>query len=165
MKTKNRQDMKMTTKAPDFRRFWAMLRQMPGYSEENREELKSELVSQYSDGLTESLTIMYRRYPDGYIQMLHRMERETGIAQHFASDARIWRKRVIAVLCGYLDSKGYEYDNKVQAAKSTACRAAGVGTDEFNRISVTKLRDIYNTFIKLRNKSAEPATVQGGQML
>lgn len=142
--------MKPKTKTQDFRRFWAMLKLMPGYSEDNREELKSGLVSQYTDGRTESLTVMYRRYPDRYIQMLHRMQAETGKSTVFTDSGAQWRRRVIAAVCTYLDERGYGYspEDKVRAAKTTACRAAGVEPGNFNGIPVSRLREIYNAFVR-----------------
>ena len=153
--------MKPKTKTQDFRRFWAMLKLMPGYSEDNREEIKRELISQFTDGKTESLTIMYRRYPGRYIQMIHRMQSETGRRPHFITEADIWRKRVIAAVCGYLDEKGYGYsdENKVVVAKATACRAAGVEASAFNKIPVLKLREIYNAFLKMRKTAGESVKV------
>lgn len=145
--------MKAKTKTPDFRRFWAMLKQMPGYSEDNRDDLKCELVRQFSDGSTESLSAMYRKCPGRYIEMLHYMQNETRHTPHFLKQEDIWRRRVIASICGYLDVKGYDYKSseKVKVAKATACRAAGVSSDAFNRIPVLQLREIYNAFRKMSN--------------
>ena len=65
-----------------------------------------------------------------------------------------WRKRVIAVICKYLeemrDEKFVQGDNsqKVERAKAVASRA---GKNEFNNLSVGKLKVIYNTF-RVMNK-------------
>lgn len=55
-----------------------------------------------------------------------------------------WRKRVLAAICGYLRTvhKG-EY---VDTAKSIACRAGGYS--DFNKIPVSRLRDIYYEFTR-----------------
>lgn len=54
------------------------------------------------------------------------------------------RKRVIASICGYLDSLGdYEYD--LETVKRIACRASKCSN--FNAINETKLRSIYNAFL------------------
>lgn len=66
-----------------------------------------------------------------------------------------WRKFVIGAIAGYFRQKGYYEDRTRQERlliiKSTACKIAGVGTDDFNRIPLCRLRDIYNEFKRKQN--------------
>lgn len=64
------------------------------------------------------------------------------------SEANQWRKRVIAVIGAWL-----RYTNKpegIEHIKAIACRAAGNAKD-FNAITVSKLRIIYNEWLE-KNK-------------
>lgn len=68
-------------------------------------------------------------------------------------EADIWRKRVIAAICSYIDSSSIAgIDNKVYYAKAIAVKAAGAKS--FNDIPCHKLQLLYNTFLK-RNRLHE----------
>jgi ribonuclease HIII len=56
----------------------------------------------------------------------------------------IWRKRVLAAVCGWLKATGRE--QSIEYAKKIACRA--VKKDWFNRITESELRKIYNEFVR-----------------
>ena len=58
------------------------------------------------------------------------------------------RKRCIAALCAYMDARGIYCGNKVEYAKSLACRAAK--TDDFNKITSAHLHGIIHYFNKER---------------
>lgn len=61
-----------------------------------------------------------------------------------------WRKRVIAAIATYLTAMNREAT--MQAIKGTACRAAGC---DFNKISLDRLRSIYNAFRQRGNDLKE----------
>ncbi|MFR9546730.1 MAG: hypothetical protein SNJ29_14310 [Rikenellaceae bacterium] len=54
------------------------------------------------------------------------------------------RKRVIAAIGGWLKLEGRDSDLKI--IKGIACRATGY--DNFNKIPIERLRNVYNTFLK-----------------
>lgn len=59
-----------------------------------------------------------------------------------ANEANRWRRRVLAVVCQYLELM--HQPSNLNMAKAVACRAAG--TDSFNSIPIDRLRSIYNAF-------------------
>lgn len=70
-----------------------------------------------------------------------------------AQEADIWRKRVIAAICCYIDSTAIAgVDNKIHYAKAIAVKASGAKS--FNEIPCHKLQLLYNTFLK-RNRLQE----------
>ena len=56
----------------------------------------------------------------------------------------IWRKRVIASVGGWMKLVGY--GTGIDKVKSITCRASGF--DDFNKIPVERLINIYNTFLR-----------------
>lgn len=65
-------------------------------------------------------------------------------------DANRWRRRVMAAIGAYL--RRINYTENVHTIKAVACRAAGY--NDFNRIPVSRLREVYYEFVR-RNKTAE----------
>ncbi len=63
----------------------------------------------------------------------------------------VWRKRVMAAIGGYLNRNGFE--NNAQMIKAVACRVTGY--QSFNKIPVSRLRDIYNEFLKKQKVGAK----------
>lgn len=138
-------------------KFWAMLKDMPGYMYAHRLELKCSLVYQWSSEQTLSLREFYQRDPDGYSNMLIDMYRISHKRrQEGLIDLDMWRKRVMAVIASYLDEEGRVFASKGQKIAyimTIAARIAGVGREDdpapgrFNKISITKLTAIYNAFL------------------
>ena len=62
----------------------------------------------------------------------------------WASEADSLRKRVIAAIGGWLRLVGKE--ENIEVIKGIACRATGY--DNFNKIPIERLRNIYNAFLK-----------------
>lgn len=62
-----------------------------------------------------------------------------------------WRKRVIAAICGYIDSNSIQTTDKVKYAKSIATKASSV--KDFNDIPIHKLQLLYNMFLKSNSLS------------
>lgn len=72
------------------------------------------------------------------------------------------RKRVIAAVREFLENNDSKYalmseEDKLKRVKAVACRASQ--TDSFNRISMTKLRAVYNTFLQLNKVMKQSAKV------
>lgn len=145
---KNKSMIKNKTHA----RFYSLIVNLPGYSQKNREEIKSEIVRQYSSNNTASLSELYQRYPDKYSEMIEDLKRKTQRSPQaktqFDPEWDIWAKRVIAVLCNWIDRHNLQFDgvSKIRYAKAVACRAANCA--EFNKIPVSRLSEIYNVFLK-----------------
>lgn len=55
----------------------------------------------------------------------------------------VWRKRVMAAIGAYLRRKGYA--ENANMIKAVACRVTGYKA--FNKIPVSRLRDLYNEFL------------------
>ncbi|MBC7126352.1 MAG: hypothetical protein H5T24_12025 [Bacteroidales bacterium] len=65
-------------------------------------------------------------------------------------DAHRWRRRVMAVIGAYL--RRINYTENADTIKAVACRAAGY--HDFNRIPVSRLREVYYEFLR-RNQTAD----------
>ena len=138
-------------------RFFALLKQTPGYVSKYREQMKIALVEHFSGGRTTSLSEMYEKYPDAYERMIYNMKKERMVSPQakriFDPEADIWRKRVIAAICNWVDKHGINTTDKVNYAISLACRAANCSS--FNRIPQVRLAEIYNAFIKKTSTAKE----------
>lgn len=139
---------KKATKRTPHSLFWSLLREVPGYKEEYKDVIKEGVVSQYSGGLTCSLSEMYRKYPDRYSSMLEGMKGDKGQRQARYEETRDKAaKRVIAAICSWLDKLGYKYEtpqDKIRYAMGVACRAANCGN--FNKIPESRLTAIYSLY-------------------
>ncbi|MEJ5303231.1 MAG: hypothetical protein WHT22_07385 [Bacteroidales bacterium] len=71
------------------------------------------------------------------------LEKAISILTH---QADVWRKRVMAAIGAYLRHMHYAEDAEI--IKGIACRASGYAN--FNDIPISKLRAIYNEFVKQR---------------
>jgi hypothetical protein len=63
---------------------------------------------------------------------------------NLTGEADKWRKRLIAAIFGWCRSINYQAD--IDKVKAIACRASGY--DNFNKIPVSRLRDLYYGWIK-----------------
>lgn len=136
-------------KSQSFREFYAILPLMPGYSSDRADEIKEEIVRSYSDGKTSSLRELREVYPTEYNMMMFDLRKKTSLSQkrRYSDEGEKWRRRVIAALCSYIDGRGMTFDSrekKIAYAMTIACRASGVSN--FNKISVSALQRVYNTF-------------------
>jgi hypothetical protein len=118
----------------NYRKFYALLNQMPGAE-------KEELVRQFTNGRTDSLSAM-SDYE--FSVMLPCMEGfvKAGKLASRAQDADAWRKRVMASIGGWLRACGTQHTP--EAIKAIACRAAQ--RKAFNDITLSELRAIYAEF-------------------
>jgi hypothetical protein len=119
----------------NYRQFYELLKQMYGAD-------KADLVLQFTNGRTDSLTAMK---PEEYFSMLGAMQArvKSDSAQHAALDKA--RKRLIACIGGYLTAMGSK--NEIGLIKATACRASAYYT-RFNDIPLDRLNSLYNAFLK-----------------
>jgi hypothetical protein len=71
-----------------------------------------------------------------------------------------WRKRLMAAIGGYLRS--VNKDQNINIIKAIACRASGY--DDFNRIPVSRLRDVYYEFVRKQKTTATSQYVKASMM-
>lgn len=136
--------------APSHALFWTLLKETPGYDPRYKEVIKEGIVHEHSGGKTTSLSEMYAKYPKEYSLMIESMKgsHEQRKAR-YEDSANQARRRVIAVICNYVDKLGYTFENdthKIHYAMSIACRAANCGN--FNAIPESRLSAIYNLYCK-----------------
>lgn len=130
--------------------FFSLLKNVPGYDPKYRDVIKEGLVSQYTNGKTESLSVMYEKYPREYAYMIECMKGDKcDKAERYDRAQDIARKRVLAAICGWLDRQGYQFADKqakLSYAISIACRASNCSN--FNLIAESKLTEVYSLFCK-----------------
>lgn len=136
-------------KQQGFKEFWALLRQMPGADE----GIKCMLVFKFTGARTDSLREMRK---DEYRRMIEHMRILTGSVRlkrnkgNYTEEAEMWRKRAIAAVFGFY--KKIHEDVSIAYVKAIICRSAQ--ERDINKISVAKLREIYNVWtIKQRIKN------------
>lgn len=128
--------------------FWSLLKEVPGYKDSYKDVIKEGIVHQYSGGKTTSLSEMYKRFPAQYCEMIESLKGDYWQKrERYESSWDRSAKRVIAVICSYVDKFNYEFTSpsaKVQYVKSIACRAANC--ESFNKIPESRLSAIYNFY-------------------
>lgn len=139
---------KTKSNKPTHAQFWALIKQVPGYSEQYKDVIKEGLVGQYSGGRTCSLSEMYKKYPAEYSLMIEGMKGDVYTRREVYDECRDRAaKRVLAAICTWLDKMGYTYTSsgaKIAYAKSVACRAANCPS--FNKIPLSRMDAIYNLY-------------------
>lgn len=138
----------MATKNP-YGHFWSLLKQVPGYSDENKDSFKSLFVEEYSLGKTNSLPEMYNKYPTEYSEMIQALKKLTPKKEFDAERDRL-NKQLLRVMCLWVDSKGYKFDNdadKLAYVKNIACRKASC--KYFNKIPKSLLNDFYHSYSRM----------------
>ncbi len=132
----------MTTKSKHAT-FYALLRLM-GISMED----KRDFLMDYTDGLTDSLTVLWEKYPAFYHDMIRHMHGVVDQIKANAPDSEMdkLRKRLIAAIGGYL--KTAALPDGIDYIKGMACKASGYKS--FNAIPRERLRNLYNAFTKMQ---------------
>lgn len=125
--------------------FFAYVNNLEGYNKEFAKVIRSGIILEYTDGLTDSLSDLYKNHPAKYIQMKRAL-----VAESF-NDLDASRKRLIAVLFSFLSWKGKKPSMKY--VKAIAANAAQV--DHFNDIPLKKLKSLYRIFGEKKNKEAD----------
>lgn len=125
--------------------FFACVNNMEGYNKEFAKVIRSGIILEYTDGLTDSLSDLYKNHPAKYIQMKRELVSES------LNDLDASRKRLIAVLFSFLFWKGIQPSMKyVKAIAANAAQA-----DHFNSIPIKKLKTLYRIFGEKKNKEAD----------
>lgn len=134
--------------------FYSLLKQLDGYNPQFKEAIKEGIVSLASKGKTESLSVLYTSYPRAYSEMIESLK--INIAQQKKHQrntdeqkAEDWRKKCIAAVCGWLDKRNVLFEkreDKLSYAIKCICRSANCS--DFNKISIGRLKDIYNEFLR-----------------
>lgn len=132
----------MTTKSKHTQ-FFALLKLMGLRNDDRRD-----FIYDYTNGITDSLTVLSAKYPAFYNDMIRHMSDVVNQIKASKPEGEMdkLRKRVIAAIGGYLRVTGQECN--ITYIKATACRATGYKT--FNAIPTERLRNIYNAFSKMQ---------------
>lgn len=130
-----------TTNKSRHAKFYVLLKQMGIPTEDKRD-----FIIDYTDNLTDSLTVLWERYPAFYTDMIRHMEGVVKQIKNNSHEMDKLRKRVIAAIGGYFKQTGQEHD--IEYIKATACKATGYKS--FNAIPKERLRNIYNAFTKMQ---------------
>ena len=77
------------------------------------------------------------------------------------AEADRWRKRVIAAIFGFCNAIGKDVD--MNYVKGIACRSAGF--DDFNKIPVARLINIYYEFTNKAKDARRVSSIAGDEML
>lgn len=137
----------------ETKQFYAITRSL-GMDNDTRKAI----ILQYSEGLTDSLREMQASYAGPFRQMLIALRsmqaKDTDATK---SDTDIWRKRCIAAIGSWLTRTGCEPADRIAYIKQTACRSAGKDGGRFNDLTVSQLRNVYNSFVR-QNETKERAT-------
>ncbi len=133
--------------------FYAYLKTIDGHQQYG-DIIKESIVSEYSGGLTESLSVLYNDHRHLYEKMRTELTKGRTWSTKYSekdikpkvynADLDKARKRLIAVLFDCTGIQGYKKD--IQYIKKIACTAAGV--KQFNDIPLEKLRELYRKFGK-----------------
>ncbi|MFQ3578511.1 MAG: hypothetical protein SNJ71_00040 [Bacteroidales bacterium] len=129
----------------NFKHFYGLLRQIGAKPED-----KELLVYEASGGITTSIYELYITQPKAYELLIEGLERMAAkIPQPADAETDKWRKRCIAVICSWIDLKGLQPKSRIEYSKKVASRSA-TGKEEvnFNKLTVSQLRNVYNSFCK-----------------
>ncbi len=142
----------------NYRQLYYLINQHPALMNyENANELKYELVHQVSGGKTTSVKELTDKEYNELITYLKNPKQVTN-----NSEMDKLRKRVIASIFGFF--KKVDKPVNIGYVKAIAVRASGKGIDDFNKIPKSKLRAIYNLFLRYqevaKNLSREEAILQ-----
>ncbi|WP_165027231.1 hypothetical protein [Dysgonomonas sp. ZJ279] len=138
---------KTATKKPRNPHGWLFLYLQSVCDIDDTEAARKVLVNQYSGGKTESLTTLFKEYPNIY----NKMRTDLSPAKPKESDNILDkpRKRLMAALFEMLENKEKEKPKDKQRkitteyVKAVACRAAKV--DRFNNIQLPTLKALYRS--------------------
>ncbi len=132
----------MTTKNINTHaKFYVLLKQM-GISTED----KRDFIIDYTDGVTDSLTELWEKYPAFYTEMIRHMEASVKQikANHNSDELHKLRRQVFGAVGGWLKLVGRKGNSEL--IKSIACRSAS--KDNFNKLTKEELRKVSFTFSK-----------------
>lgn len=131
----------------NFSRFYVLLNQFPHAG--NIEETKYLLVAGVTSGETTDLKLLTKHE---YKTLCDNMQFTINSGKPISgtSDPDRWRKRVLASVGGWLKLVGYPQSSTTYI-KKIATQAAGSEYDDFNRIPIKRLQELYNAFLDRQN--------------
>jgi hypothetical protein len=129
----------------NHREFYRLLEALSKTAGVPKADLKTDLVNEFTDKRTEHLHEM-----DDIEFSLMMGAMAAQIEENKDKTGDIWRKRVMASIGGWLNmtSPEQEAQNRAALIKGIACKSAGGGIKDFNKIPVSKLRAIYYEFLE-----------------
>lgn len=137
--------MKTQTNNKTHGRFWSLIKLLPDYNEEYKQEIKEAWVDKYSCGKTTSLSELYAKYPQEYGAMISDLKIATfhtpQARRGYDPESDKWRKRTIAACYSYVTKQGVKQPS-MKYISAVICRAANYSV--FNKIPVTRLQEVYN---------------------
>lgn len=155
-----KQVKKTTQKNKSHGLFFSLLKNVPGYDPQYRDVIKEGIVSQYTKGKTESLSVMYERFPREYSKMINEMKGDSRQKEERRqSELEIARCRVLAAGYEWLEKSGYKPtrgQTKADYIKGAACRACNCSN--FNLIDLPSLQKYYGWLCKQNRVS--PTSLQ-----
>jgi hypothetical protein len=123
----------------NYKQFFSLLNQQSDVDKIGAKKLKFELVNQFSHGRTSDLKELKELE---YSELIKHLRQNSYKGKRINS----WRKRVIASIFGFFNLT--EKQATIEYVKAIAVRAAGSKCDCFNDIPESKLRAIYNEFLR-----------------
>lgn len=140
----------------NHKKFYRLLKIMSDASGLPADELREQLVEQFTDGRTKSLT---QTEATEYSLMIGAMEAQA-TEKPDEANADLWRKRVMGSIGGWLRLKAEagEIDDEAAVIKAIACRAAGC--TDFNKIPLSKLRAVYYEFLEKQKIAKRTETIK-----
>ncbi|MDR2286955.1 MAG: hypothetical protein LBE04_05715 [Prevotellaceae bacterium] len=127
----------------NYKNFYRLLKILSDTCGISGEDLKNDLISSVTLNRTTHLGAMDDME---YSLMIGAMEAEIKDGKNKTGD--LWRKRVMGSIGGWIRIANVEVEgNEAVFIKKLACRAAGDGIKDFNKIPVNKLRAIYYEFL------------------
>lgn len=144
-----------TKKENKFAIFHALMRQFNATADD-----KKIMISHISKEETTSIRTLYSKYPDLYETLIKNLKtRVNELPVINDPKADIWRKRCIAAISAWIDTKGFKPDNRMDYIKTIACRTVEKQSNYFNKLTIAQLRNIYNGFINQRNAIEKAANI------
>lgn len=133
-------------------RFWCLIKQLPNYNENYKEELKANICIEYSQGRTSSLNELYHKHPADYERMIYDLKKATlNTPQSIRFDnpeGDLWRKRCIAAVCHWLDRQNFSMQPKEKIRYAIGIIIRASNCRDFNKIPSSRLMEIYSLFLK-----------------
>lgn len=119
---------------------------------------RTDIIRLYSEGTTGSLRELAESMPEAYNLMVRSMRSTVSppVKQSDSDELDKMRKRCIAAIAAWLDSTGCKPINRLPYIRQTACRSAGKDATNFNTLTASQLRNVYNAFCR-QNEAMERA--------
>lgn len=133
----------MKQQVTNFGKFYALLKLMPGVTEETKKELVWRFTDLRTDSLREMTKIEYGRMIEHMEDVTGNKEPERKRRGYYDKDAEAWRRRAIAAVFGFYEV--IKEPKSLDYVKGIICRAGDV--NDINQIPPAKTRAIYNDWV------------------